>query len=80
MPDFYTPALAKKLALTSPIWYDMTFSALCSSRNREVRMTWGGGHHTAVDQLADLAKTELRDRITAMKALAANPTLRELCK
>lgn len=67
--DFYTPELARALGLGSPIWYDWTFRALCSSHNREVYQAWRGGYQAAVDQLVDLAKRELLDRVTAMKAL-----------
>lgn len=69
MPDFYTPSLARKLGLTSPVWYDMTFRALCTSHSKEVHLAWSGGHHACADQLASLARQELRDRVIAMRAL-----------
>ena len=69
-PTFYTPGLARRLRLRPTVWYDRTFDALRGGQ-------WAGGHHAAAEQLARLARDEVRDMLTAARALINNPRLGE---
>lgn len=60
--DFYTPELARALQLAPTSYYDRCFEALVQ-----------GGPATQ-QELVRLAKQELQDRVTAMKALKGRTT------